>query len=99
MSSCIEYERIGRDCNVFPDDGDNTCIDKELIFSYHVMEKISGKSTEELNELSFLPINNCFHNISFGSTAQPCIHIQENCILHHSLIVKIKPRANIFMSL
>ena len=62
----LNMNGLCRDCDIKPDDGDNTCIGQELICSYHVKDMFVGKTKEELNEYSFLPINNCFHQLSFG---------------------------------
>ena len=75
-----------RDCNVSPDDGDNTCIDKELICSFHMKQNIEGKEIDELNEWSFLPINNCFHNISFGGCDRNIYGATPAEILHAVLL-------------
>ena len=62
----LNMSGLCRDCDIKPADGDNTCIGQELICSYHVMDTFVGKTEEELNEYSFLPISNCFHQLSFG---------------------------------
>ena len=62
----LSMRGLCRDCDIKPADGDNTCISQELICSYHVMDTFVGKTEEELNEYSFLPISNCFHQLSFG---------------------------------
>jgi hypothetical protein len=55
-----------RDCDISPDDGDDTCIEKELICNFIRKEDVEGKSEEELNRFSYLPIDNCFAHQCFG---------------------------------
>ena len=55
-----------RDCNIEPKFGDDTCIGKELRCQFITMDDVMGKDENELERYSFLPIKNCFHNISFG---------------------------------
>ena len=62
----LSMKGLCRDCNISPSDGDNTCVNEPLICKYITKTDIEGKNTEELNELSFIPIRNCFSNISFG---------------------------------
>ena len=55
-----------RDCDVKPELGDDTCIDRNLMCKFITKDDVAGKDAATLNENSFLPINNCFHDISFG---------------------------------
>ena len=55
-----------RDCDISPDDGDDTCIEKELICNFIRKEDVEGKSEEELNRFSYLPVDNCFAHQCFG---------------------------------
>ena len=55
------------DCNVTFDNGDNTCIDAPLLCQYITKNDVEGKTKEELDKISFIPIHNCFSDISFGS--------------------------------
>ena len=82
----LTMKGLCRDCNVSPDDGDNTCIDKPLICSFLRKDNIEGKEKEELNEWSFLPINNCFHNISFGGCERNIYGATPAEILHAVLL-------------
>ena len=82
----LTMKGLCRDCDVSPDNGDNTCIDTELICSFHRKENIEGKETDELNQWSFLPINNCFHNISFGGCDRNIYGATPAEILHAVLL-------------
>ena len=44
-----------RDCDISPDNGDNTFIDQRLLCSFHNMTTIVSTSEVELQEYSFLP--------------------------------------------
>ena len=55
-----------RDCNVTPDNGNNTCIDTPLLCQHITKNDVEGKSKEVLDNISFIPIHNCFSEISFG---------------------------------
>ena len=55
-----------RDCNITPGKGDDTCIGKNLLCQYITINDIVDKDVEQLNSISFLPIDNCFHHLSFG---------------------------------
>ena len=55
-----------RDCDIYPLDGDNTCIGRDLIFYFHQKANILGKTKDELEECSFLPITNAFNQLRFG---------------------------------
>ena len=63
----LNMKGLCRDCDISPDNGNNTCIDQRLLCSFHNMNNIVSKSEVELQEYSFLPIKNMFHNISFRS--------------------------------
>ena len=52
--------------NIIPDYGDNTCIDDPLLFQYVTKYDVEGKIKEELDNISFIPIHNCFSELSFG---------------------------------
>ena len=62
----IDMKGLCRDCNISPNDGDNVCLNKELMCKFHSTETIVGCSKTELDKYSFLPIRNCFTNLSFG---------------------------------
>ena len=62
----LNMKGLCRDCNIPPDDGDNICIDAPLICKYITKNDIEGKSKEELEKFSFIPIHNCFSQLSFG---------------------------------
>ena len=55
-----------RDCNITPDDGDNTCIEGPLICKYVTKTDVEGKLKEDLDKISFISIKNCFSDLSFG---------------------------------
>ena len=55
-----------RDCNIQPMFGDDTCIGRELRCQFITIDDVKGKDENKLESYSFLPIKNCFHNISFG---------------------------------
>ena len=82
----LSMKGLCRDCDVKPDDGDNTCIDQELICSFHLMQNIVGKTKEVLELYSFLPINNCFHNFSFGGCERSIYGATSAEILHAVLL-------------
>ena len=55
-----------RYCNISPENGDETCIDKPLLCQFIKKVDVENKTKEELDKISFLPINNCFSKLSFG---------------------------------
>ena len=55
-----------RDCNINPKYADDTCIGKELRCQFITIDDVFGKSNDEIERFSFLPIENCFHELSFG---------------------------------
>ena len=55
-----------RDCNITPDDGDNTCIGGPLICKYVTKTDVDGKLKEDLDKISFISIKNCFSDLFFG---------------------------------
>ena len=63
----IEMGGLCRDCDVSPSNGDlisdgdlpNEC-------NFHTMEYLQSFDRKKLKKISFLPINNSFHHISFG---------------------------------
>ena len=55
-----------RDCNIPPADGDDICMDRPLKYKFIRKQDIIGKDKDELDKMSFIPINNCFHHLSFG---------------------------------
>ena len=57
-----------RDCNIQPQFADDTCIGKELRCQFITIDDVVGKSNEEIERYSFLPIKNCFHELSFGGS-------------------------------
>ena len=62
----VKMKGLCRDCNISPDDGDNTCIDQPLICQFLKKSDVTGKTEEELAEISFLSGTNCFHSLNFG---------------------------------
>ena len=61
----INMKGLCRDYNVKPSDSDDICIGEDLHCTFHNLGNVVGKTKEHLDECLFLPINNCFHNISF----------------------------------
>ena len=55
-----------RDCTISTMDEDTPYIDQPLLCQYITRNHIVGKSSEELEYHSFLPIDNCFSHLSFG---------------------------------
>ena len=55
-----------RDCNIHPKYADDTCIGKELRCQFITIDDVLGKTNDEIERYSFLPIKNCFHDLSFG---------------------------------
>lgn len=55
------------DCNITPDDGDNTCIGGPLICQFLQKSDITGKIARELAEISFLYGTNCWHLVFMNS--------------------------------
>lgn len=66
----LKMKGLCRDCNISPDDGDDACLNEPLKCSFITQEQVDGKTDEELNEFSFLPIKNCFSELSFGGCSQ-----------------------------
>ena len=62
----LQMASMCRDCDVRPDDADDPCIGKELNCSFLNKRKIEGKSKEELDQFSYLYIENAFSRLSFG---------------------------------
>ena len=62
----INMKSVCRDYDMQPSDGNDTCIGEYLNCTFHNLGNAFGKTKEELDKYSFLPINNYFHNISFG---------------------------------
>ena len=75
-----------RDCDVTPKDGDDTCIDRPLLCKFLTKNDVVGKSKDELNDYSFLPIKNCFHGISFGGCERNVYGATPAEILHAVLL-------------
>jgi hypothetical protein len=71
-----------RDCNVSPMDGDNPCVGHPLRCSFHKMEDIIALTPEQKKSLSFLPIKNCFYDLSFGGCARNIFGATPAEILH-----------------
>ena len=53
------------DCDSIRSDGDNTWIGRQLICSFHQKYNITGKTKDELEEYSSLPIMNVLNQLSF----------------------------------
>ena len=62
----LSMKGLCRDCNIAPQYGDNTCIDGPLLCDYIKKDDVEGKTKEELDNISFIPIHNCFSDLSFG---------------------------------
>ena len=62
----VKMKGLCRDCNISPDDGDETCIEGPLICQFLKKSDVTGKTEEELAEISFLYGTNCFHSLDFG---------------------------------
>ena len=54
------------DCNIAPDNDDDTFIDGPLLCNSTTKDDVEGKVKEELDNISFIPIHNCFSELSFG---------------------------------
>ena len=59
-----------RDCDISPQYGDDVCLDTPLRCNFICKDNVVGKSKEELERLSFIPIKNCFHSLSFGGCSR-----------------------------
>ena len=62
----LSMKGLCRDCDISPENGDDTCIDRPLLCQYLKKEDVENKSKEELDNISYLPIHNCFSQLSFG---------------------------------
>ena len=62
----LTMKGLCRDCNISPEDGDNTCIDRPLLCQYITKNDIENRTKDELDKISYLQIDNCFSNLSFG---------------------------------
>jgi hypothetical protein len=71
-----------RDCNISPSDGDDTCVGKELICSFHKLENLQNQSEASLKQKSFLFIKNCFYKLSFGGCPRNIFGATPAEILH-----------------
>ena len=75
-----------RDCTINPNEGDDTCINSNLKCRFITTKYINGKSKEELDLLSFLPIKNCFSDMSFGGCDRNIYGATPPKILHTILL-------------
>ena len=82
----IEMKGLCRDCNIAPNDGDNVCMNKELMCNFHSIDTIVGCSKTELDKYSFLPIHNCFTDLSFGGCPRNIYGATPAEILHSILL-------------
>ena len=82
----IRMKGLCRDCDISPEDGDDVCIEKDLICSFHSIDTIVGHSKEELDKYSFLPIRNCFTDLSFGGCSRNIYGATPAEILHAILL-------------
>ena len=55
-----------RDYDTIPSDDDTTCVEREHICVSHKRANIIGKTKDELDNYSFVPINNDFNHLSCG---------------------------------
>ena len=62
----LKMKGLCRDCNIVPDDRDNTCIGGPLVCQFLKKSDIVGKTERELAEISFLYGTNNIHSLSFG---------------------------------
>ena len=82
----IQMKGLCRDCNISPQDGDNVCLDSELMCSFHSVHTIVGRTKDELDAYSFIPIHNCFSDLSFGGCPRNIYGATPAEILHSILL-------------
>ena len=78
-----------RDCDIHPLDGDNTCIGRCLICSFHQKLNNIGKTKDELEDYSFLPITNTCNQLNFGECDRGIYGATPTEILHFVLMVYV----------
>ena len=62
----VTMKGLCRDCDISPENSDKTCIDSPLLCQFITKNDVEGKDKEELDQISFIPIHNCFSKLSFG---------------------------------
>ena len=62
----LKMKGLCRDCNIEPQEGDETCLDTELLCSFIKKSDIEGKSKEETEALSYMNLHNAFSKMSIG---------------------------------
>ena len=82
----LNMKGLCRDCTISPIDGDDVCLGTPLKCRFITIEDVLDKSPEELEEYSFLPINNCFNHISFGGCNRNIYGATPAEILHAVLL-------------
>ena len=65
-SHSLNKKGLCRDCNISRAYEDNTYIGSALKCDYITINEIVGQKKDHIEKYSFLPINTCFTNISFG---------------------------------
>ena len=82
----LNMKGLCRDCNIAPKDGDKISSRRALPCKFHSIDTIVGRSKAELDKYSFLPIRNCFTNISFGGCRRNIYGATPAEILHAVLL-------------
>ena len=82
----LNMKGLCRDCNISPKDGDKISSRRALPCKFHSIDTIVGRSKAELDKYSFLPIRNCFTNISFGGCRRNIYGATPAEILHAVLL-------------
>ena len=82
----LNMKGLCRDCTISPNDGDDVCLGQALKCQFITMDDVLNKNKEELEEYSFLPINNCFNHISFGGCKRNIYGATPAEILHAVLL-------------
>ena len=62
----VGMKDLCRDCNVFPEDGDDVCLNTSLKCAFLITDDMVNKTQEQIDAIFFLKINNCFTEISFS---------------------------------
>ena len=59
----LDMKDLYRDCIFKLDNGDNTCIGGPLLCKYITKTDVEGKIKEDLGNISFISIHNCFSEL------------------------------------
>ena len=78
----LQMKGLCRDCNIKPQDGDDPCLDKELLCSFLKKTDIEGKSKAEVEAHSYLYIRNAFSKMSIGGCERGIFGATPAEILH-----------------